>query len=380
MTPSPLLATTHEVFNQVPPLVGTQSVCVGQRTARSGDARGRGRCGGLAPRARRRARHGRHAGTGRGGGPVRPGAACVRRERPPPRRGRIPSGLSRADGVSQAPRCRCRTLGGPRAGRARAARRLLPHVRAARGRHAVPDDDDLRERARIAPRAGTGERMAAAYLLGGIRPALPAGGRQAWRDDRHGHDGEAGRLRRARQHHGRAARRRPPLPDRRPQVVLLRADVRRVPRPGAGGRRPVVLPAAALRAGRERQRHPHPAAQGQAGRSLQRELGGRVLERARRTRRRGGARRGDHPRDGHLLPSRLRARHRRADPGCGGAGAASRAAPRGVRPAARGAAADAQRAGRPRARIRSGDGAGDAPRPRLRRAGRCATKRCCDAC
>ena len=79
------------------------------------------------------------------------------------------------------------------------------------------------------------------------RRATRAHARQEGRAVRHGDDREAGRLRRSRQHHRRDApeRRRPRrrVRDHRPQVVLLGPDVRRVPRPGAGRGRPLVLPA-----------------------------------------------------------------------------------------------------------------------------------------
>ncbi len=52
-------------------------------------------------------------------------------------------------------------------------------------------------------------------------------------------------------------------------------------------------------------------------------------------RRRRGPGHSDHPRDGHVLPARLRARHRGADPRRGGAGGAPCAPPQRVRPAAR---------------------------------------------
>ena len=91
-------------------------------------------------------------------------------------------------------------------------------------------------------------------LLGGARPAggARAGGRVGAPPDpavvrrrcagRHGHDREAGRLRRARQHHsGRACRRRA-VRHQRPQVVLLISALRRVPHPRPGARRVVLLP------------------------------------------------------------------------------------------------------------------------------------------
>ena len=246
---------------------------------------------------------------------------------PAQRHRRVPPRLPRADDVPEAPRHRRGAVGGTRRRRARPARRPLHPVRAGRGRHAVPGHDDLRERPRAAARSGARGTLAAAGGGPRLRSALRAGVRQARRHDRHGHDREAGRVRRADQHDARGAGRRARVPHRRPQVVLLRADVRCAPDPRAGGRRPVVLPAAALHAGRARQRHPDPAAEGQARRSLERELGSRVLERARGARRRRGPRDPDDPRDGHVLPARLRAGFRGADPRCARAGGAPRAAP-----------------------------------------------------
>ena len=65
-------------------------------------------------------------------------------------------------------------------------------------------------------------------------PELQAARREGQRAVRHGDDREAGRLGRARQHDGRDAaqrrRRRRGVPHHRPQVVLLGADVRPLPR------------------------------------------------------------------------------------------------------------------------------------------------------
>ena len=189
-----------------------------------------------------------------------------------------------------------------------------------------------------------------------------------------GDDREAGRLRRARQHHHRPApeRRRAGrrVRDHRTQVVLLGADVRRVPRPRPGRRRPVVLPAPPLHARRRAQPHPPPATQGQARQPLQRLLRGRVPGRLGAARRRGGARRADDHRDGQPHPPRLRPGrgrghalgHRGGDPPLHLSG--------GVRQAAGGAAADAKRARRPGDRIGGGDGRRDADRARLRRGAR----------
>ncbi len=85
-------------------------------------------------------------------------------------------------------------------------------------------------------------------------PALQALARQARPDHGHGHDREAGRLGRPRQHHaGRGRRQRRlgrALPRHRTQVVLLGADVRRLPDPGPGARGADLLLPAARAAGR----------------------------------------------------------------------------------------------------------------------------------
>ena len=79
--------------------------------------------------------------------------------------------------------------------------------------------------------------------------------------------------------------------DHRAQVVLLGADVRRVPRARADRRRAVVLPAAALSSRRHAQPLPHPAPEGQARQPLQRLERGRVRRRLGADGRRGGPRR-----------------------------------------------------------------------------------------
>ena len=84
-------------------------------------------------------------------------------------------------------------------------------------------------RARARSRGGVG----AAAHDACVRPVEPARRRQDRRDVRHGDDREAGRLRRARQHDGRGTDGRR-VPADRPQVVLLGADVGRVPDARAG--------------------------------------------------------------------------------------------------------------------------------------------------
>ncbi len=215
----------------------------------------------------------------------------------------------------------------PERGRAREARRVLHDVRGDRGRHAVPDDDDLRGRSADRARRSDRARVAAAHLLGRLRPALPPGRAEARRDARHGDDREAGRLRPALEHDDGDAGGRSRVRDRRAQVVLFRADVRRVPDPRAGARRTVVLFPSAVHARRRGQRDPDPAAEGQARRSIERELRGRVRRRARVASRRGRARRADHPRDGNVLPPRLRAR---APPGSSVSACRRRSIMRGI--------------------------------------------------
>ena len=171
------------------------------------------------------------------------------------------------------------------------------------GRAPVPDHHDQRR--------GADPAAAARDLASGWVPKIlardydqsfkPAGG-EARRHHRHGHDGEAGRHRRARQHDdGRAGRRRRArrrVPHHRPQMVHVGADVRRLPGAGAGAGRALLLPDAALPARRQRQRAALPAPQGQARQPLQCLLRGRVPRRARLADRRGGPRRPDHHRDG----------------------------------------------------------------------------------
>ena len=92
-------------------------------------------------------------------------------------------------------------------------------------------------------RASVAALAAAPALRGAVMPKIAAratttrasgrGREKSGHHARHGHDREAGRHRCARQHHARRARWRC-LPDHRPQVVHVGADVRRVPGAGAG--------------------------------------------------------------------------------------------------------------------------------------------------
>src|SRR6266545_1313965 len=119
------------------------------------------------------------------------------------------------------------------------------HVRAGRGGRRLPARDDLRCRPGAARRAGARGGMGAASRVGALRPGPAARGGQGRRALRDGDDRAAGRLRRARERDGGAAALRRRGDAARREVVLLRADVRRVPdaRTGAAGTH--VLPRAA---------------------------------------------------------------------------------------------------------------------------------------
>ncbi len=212
----------------------------------------------------------------------------------------------------------------------------------------------------------------------GLRPVE----REARRAVRHGHDREAGRLRRPRQRHRGAAAAGRQLHPARPQVVHLGADERRLPGARAGGRRRDLLRGAAGAAGR----HPQPARrrtpQGQARQPLQRLVRARVRRHRRAPARRRGPRRPDHHRDGRRHPARLRARLGRADAARGVRGVLARRPPLGVRLAAGRQAADAERRRRPGRRVRGRHGASrcGSPRPSTtwptRTRPRCAGSRC----
>ena len=120
----------------------------------------------------------------------------------------------------------------------------------------------------------------AAAPLARVR-AAPDGRVEVERADRHGDDREAGRLRRPGGHDRRHVDGRPRLPAHRSQVVLLGADVGRLPRAGpyASGRDrggPLVPVRAADAPARHAQRVPAAAAQGQARQPVERLRGGRV--------------------------------------------------------------------------------------------------------
>src|SRR6266403_313571 len=190
--------------------------------------------------------------------------AHARPIRPSNRRSRFSSGVARADAAFGRERRPLRTVARP--GR-RSARRTrgedVPRL-ADGSRPRVPGVDDVLRLPGPAAPGRPARGMGAADRLARIRLPRAARGRKARRPDRHGHDREAGRLRRAGEHHaGRPARRRR-LRAHGTQVVLLGADERRVPGAGASAAGALLLPPSPLDARRRAQRLPSPAAQGQA--------------------------------------------------------------------------------------------------------------------
>ena len=244
---------THEVFNQPRAAGGLQPVrrrpaAAARRSQREGAELGRGAR--RASWARSAARRRRSAGAARPN-ENKPLLQHPRPLRQPHRRGRVPPLLARADADRRRPRPARARPGASRGRGAHVARAamfmLLMQAEAGVGcpismtYSAIPA---LRTAARARRRVG-----AALPLARLRRRSLPAA-RQERRALRDGDDREAGRLRRAREHHRRRAaerrRARRRVRDHRPQVVLLGADVRRVPRPRADRRRALLLPAAAL--------------------------------------------------------------------------------------------------------------------------------------
>ena len=266
------------------------------------------------------------------------------------------------------------------AGRQRRALGRLLHGDPDGSRPPVPGHHD--QRGGADPAAATGDRAS-----GGCRKSCRATTTRASSRRRHKRgvtigmgmtEKQGGTDVRANTTHGRAGRQRRPgrgISHHRAQVVHVGADVRRVPGAGAGAGRPVLLPDAALPAGRHRQRAALPAPQGQARQSLQCLLGGRVPGGACVADRRGRARRSGHHRDGDGDAARLRGRLGRSDAAGARQCHPSLPPPHRVSEAARRSAADAAGAGRPGARRGSGHGAGVPPRAQLRPRLRSRTRR-----
>ena len=169
-----------------------------------------------------------------------PRAARARPLRPPHRPGRVPPELPRADAAA---RCATGLHGTPwtegagahveRAAAFMLFTELEPSI-------LCPVSMSYAVTPALRANAGAVRRTGCPSWRAPVRRALPALRAEDGRDHGHGHDREAGRLRRARQHHARRVRRRrrlgPALPHHRPQVVHVGADVRRLPGAGADGR------------------------------------------------------------------------------------------------------------------------------------------------
>ena len=263
------------------------------------------------------------------------------------RRGRLPSGVARAAGARRRARAPRAALARAAAGSARGAGGDVHPPGRGRGGGGLSAVDDLLGGAGPAspagrsPRSGCRGRPPRSY---DPRP-VPAGEKAGALCGMAMTEKQGGSDVRANTTHGASPGRRRPgggVRAHRPQVVLLGADVRRFPGPGPGAGRALLLPPAALHAGRRAQPFPPPAPEGQARQPLERFERGRVPRRLGPARRRGGARRADDPRDGEPHPARLRDRlGRRHAPG-GRPGDPLRAPPPRLRPPARRAAADAR--------------------------------------
>ena len=163
----------------------------------------------------------------------------------------LPPRLSRADAVGDRGGPSFLALDRPARGRPCRPRRRLLHAEPGRGRARLPDHDDLRRCGLPETSAGPGARVAAQDHRPHLRPAQRPGRREAGPDHRHGDDREAGRFGCPRQHDdrhsGRARGAGAPVRSRRPQVLRLGADVRRLSRAGPGALR--ALLASSCRAG-----------------------------------------------------------------------------------------------------------------------------------
>ena len=192
-------------LNQPPPLAGYNLFAQNRPLVEALEREGAGWAVERATVARRAAR-GRAASSGRG--------SRTRTRRSSARTTASATASTRSSSIPPGTRC-CATSvehgahalswREPRDGRAGRARGAVLPRGAGRGRPHVPALDDARGRAGAARAARARRRVGAAAHVARVRPRPRAGRRQARRALRHGHDREAGRLRRPRQHHDRAA-------------------------------------------------------------------------------------------------------------------------------------------------------------------------------
>ena len=180
------------------------------------------------------------------------------------RRGRVRSGMACAARPRRRARAARVAVARTAFRSARRARRGVHHARRGRGRRRLSALDDVRSGAGASRGAVVTGRLGSAAHVDRLRPGTPAVGGQGGRAVWDGDDGAAGRLGRPCERDGGAARGRCGRDAARSQVVLLGADVRRVPRARAGTGRLDVLPASARAPGRRAERIPHRQAEGQA--------------------------------------------------------------------------------------------------------------------
>ena len=223
-------AATHYVENQPPWRVDVDEYAL-NAPLRGRRRRLRRRVGGCrAPRSRRARRLGVVPAGCRAREPPHADGVPARPVGIPARRGRVRPVVPPRDRRGDRPRRAHVRVGGPASRGARRACRDVHAVRAGRARARLPGVDDPRGGRLDRGLAVGRRRMAAAAVLPRVRAAPAAERAEAQRADRHGDDREAGRLRRPRRHDRGRVDGRARVPAHRPQVVLLGADVGRLPR------------------------------------------------------------------------------------------------------------------------------------------------------
>ena len=205
---------THEVFNQSPPYENVDLFSSDAAVAGRGQSERRGFDELSVARRLRQALGHRGDVRARPAGQRKPAeAADLRRQGLSQRHRRISSRLSPAS-CARALRPGCMPRPGPRTVSARRRRRKWP--RAARfymaaqveTGHLCPITMTRAALAALAAEPALAAKVVPKVVTPQLRSAVPSLARQIGHDARHGHDGEARRNRRARQHHDSDARRR----------------------------------------------------------------------------------------------------------------------------------------------------------------------------
>ena len=196
---------THDVTNQVPPLEGHDVYGTDQALVEAVGREGAAWAGDDLHTLGLLAGTPEAIGWGFDANRYGPELQTFDRYRPPGRPGDVPPRLPRAHAGGRGPRAARRPVGGRPAGRPRGPGRQVRRVEPGRCRPRLPDLDDVLDRARAACPARPGGRVGAPAHGPHLRPPRRPRPRQARQPRRHGHDREAGRVRRAGQHHaGRA--------------------------------------------------------------------------------------------------------------------------------------------------------------------------------